>query len=160
MSRTITLVSLLITLLTVVACGEKPPKVEWELTVDGDVDQTVTYTYQDIVDVRRSKLTDILTQNPDDPEERASWEGAALLRLLKEPGGIEYDINWWALITLADGTSHRMSLADLRGALIALKDGEGKWLADTDEAPIRLIAPNKPSSQWLTGPVRITIHAP
>jgi hypothetical protein len=162
MSRTMALISLLAVLLTLVACGEKHPEVEWELTIDGDVDQAVTYTYPEIVKLRREKLTDILTQNPENPDELSSWEGVTLLQLLRKPGGVGYyiDISWWALVTLADGTSHRMSLSDLHGALIALKDGAGNWLADTDTAPLLLVAPTLPSSEWLAGPVRITIHRP
>jgi hypothetical protein len=83
-----------------------------------------------------------------------------LYLLLREAGEVEHEIHWWVLITLADGTSHRMSLADLRGAIIAFKDGQGNWLADTDAAPIRLIAPSRPSSEWLVGPVRITVDRP
>lgn len=162
MPRTIALIGLLATLLTLAACSEKHPDVEWELTIDGDVEQAVTYTYPEILKLRRDKLTDILTQNPENPGERSSWEGVTLLQLLRKPGGVGYytDINWWALITLADGTEHRVSLPDLRGALIALKDGEGNWLADTGTAPLLLVAPTLPSSEWLAGPVRITIHKP
>jgi DMSO/TMAO reductase YedYZ molybdopterin-dependent catalytic subunit len=162
MRKTVTLISLIVPLLVLVACGEKPPEVEWELVIDGDVEQSVTYTFQDIAELQRARLTDILTRNPENPDEKVSWEGVTLFLLLQEPGGVDYQrsVTWWALITLADGTRHRMSLADLRGALIALKDGEGNWLAETEAWPVRLIAPNRPSSDWLWGPVRITINAP
>jgi hypothetical protein len=59
---------------------------------------------------------------------------------------------------LEDGTTRRYSLADLRGALIAFKDGDDNWLVDLGESPLRLIPPNLPKSDWLEGPVRITIH--
>lgn len=160
MSRAITFICILTILLPLVACGEEGPEIEWELTVDGDVDQTVTYTYQELVEMRRATLTDIVTQDPENPDERTSWEGVTLYLLLREAGEVEHEIQWWVLITLADGTSHRMSLADLRGAIIAFKDGQGNWLADTDTAPIRLIAPSRPSSEWLVGPVRITVDRP
>jgi len=160
MSKIKILVLLLIVLLTF-ACSDKAPQVDWELTIDGDVDQkNVTYTYQDLVEMPRGQLQDILTQNPENPNERASWKGVTLFQLFQEPGGVEYKVGWEALITLADGSRHRMTLADLRGALIALQDGQGNWLAETSETPVRLIAPNKPSSSWLWGPVRIDIKAP
>ncbi len=149
-----------IVLLTVVACGETAPQADWELTINGDVDQNVTYTYQDLVEMPRGQLQDILTQNPETPDERVSWKGVTLFQLLQEPGGVEYDVGWSAVITLNDGTRYRMTLADLRGAMIALQDGEGNWLAETAKTPVRLIAPNKPSSSWLWGPVRITVEAP
>jgi len=162
MRKTITLISLIVPLLVLVACSEKPPEVEWELVIDGDVEQSMTYTFQDITELQRARLTDILTRNPENPSEKVSWEGVTLFLLLREPGGVDYQsgVTWWALITLVDGSRHRLSLADLRGAIIALKDGEGKWLAETEKWPVRLVAPNRPSNDWLWGPVRITIHAP
>jgi DMSO/TMAO reductase YedYZ molybdopterin-dependent catalytic subunit len=160
MSRIKTLIVLLIVLLTLAACGETTPQVDWELSIDGDVNQNVTYDYQDLIKMPRAQLKDILTRNPENPDERVSWKGVTLFQLLQEPGGVEFDIGWSALITLDDGSRYRMSLADLRGALVALQDGQGNWLAETAETPVRLIAPNKPSSSWLQGPVRITISAP
>ena len=158
--RCLLMTILVMTMMTLVACGETPPQADWELTIDGDVNQSVTYTYQDLVDMPQSQLQDILTQNPDNPNERASWKGVTLFQLFQEPGSVEFEVGWSALITLADGSHYRMSLADLRGALIALQDGQGNWLAETAETPVRLIAPNKPSSSWLQAPVRITVEAP
>jgi hypothetical protein len=89
-----------------------------------------------------------------------AWEGVTLFLLLQEPGGVKYSVDSWADVRFSDGTSRRFNLAELRGALIAFKDAEGKWLAESGGAPVRLIAPNLPSSQWKDGPVRITIHAP
>jgi DMSO/TMAO reductase YedYZ molybdopterin-dependent catalytic subunit len=160
MPRTITLISLIIILLALAACSENHPEVDWELTIDGDVNQPVTYTYQDLVGLRRAKLTDILTLNPENLNERTSWEGVTLFLLLRDPGGVQYSVQWWVQVTLADGNRRRINLSSLRGALIALKDGDGNWLADTGEAPIRLIAPTLPSSDWLDGPLRITVHGP
>jgi hypothetical protein len=160
MHRGITFISLFICLLILTACGEKAPDVKWELTIDGDVDQAVTLSYQDILKIRREKLTDVPTQNPQNEDERTSWEGAFLTLLFRKTGKVEYDIRWQAVITFADGTSRRFSLADLVGAMLAVKDGEGNWLAETDEAPLRLVIPNKPSSDWLAGPVRINVQKP
>jgi hypothetical protein len=160
MPRTITLISLIIILLTLAACSENYPEVDWELTIDGDVNQPVTYTYQDLVNLRRAKLTDILTQNPANPDETTSWEGVTLFLLLRNPGGAQYSVQSWGQVTLADGSRRRISLSSLRGALVALKDGDGNWLAETSDAPIRLIAPILPSSDWVDGPIRITVHGP
>jgi hypothetical protein len=158
MSKSLKLFSLVVILLALAACSDESPDVEWELAVDGDVNQPVTYTYADLVQLRRARLTDVLTRDPDNPGEKESWEGITLFLLLQEPGGVEYGVDSWALITFADGSTRRFSMADLRGALIALKDGEGNWLADMGESPLRLIPPNLPSSNWLVGPVRISIH--
>jgi hypothetical protein len=155
-----TLISLLPLLLALMACSEDSPEVQWEIAIDGDVNQSVKYSFEDIAGLRRARITDILTRNPENPEEKTSWEGVTLFLLLQEPGGVEYSVDSWANILFADGTSRRYSLAELRGALIALKDAEGNWLADSGGAPVRLIAPNLPSSLWVDGPVRITIHAP
>jgi hypothetical protein len=161
MPKTIVYLSLLVFLLPLAGCKEKSPEIEWELTVDGDVDKEVTFTYQDLVKLPRAKLTDVLTQNPENPDEVTTWEGVTLALLLKrETGGVDYSVMWWVRITLADGTSRRIELTKLRGALFALKDGNGDWLAETGKVPIKLIAPNQPSSVWLDGPVRITVHGP
>jgi hypothetical protein len=160
MRRGTTLISLFTCLLALVACGAKGPDVKWELTIDGDVEQAVTLSYQDILKMRREKLTDVPTQNPHNEDERTSWEGVFLTLLFRKTGKVEYNIQWQAAITFADGSSRRFSLADLVGAMLALKDGEGNWLAETDESPLRLVIPNKPSSDWLAGPVRITVQKP
>jgi len=151
---------LLLLALALTACSEQPPAVEWELAIDGDVNQPKTYTYEDLVDLRRANLVDVPTRDPANPDETASWEGVTLFLLLQEPGGVEYTVDWWVIVTLVDGTTRRANLSDMRGTLIALKDGAGNWLADSDVAPIRLIAPNRPSSEWWPGPVRITVHSP
>jgi DMSO/TMAO reductase YedYZ molybdopterin-dependent catalytic subunit len=150
---------LLLLSIALTGCSDNPPTVDWELTIDGDVDQSVTYSYDELVELRRAELTDVPTRDPDHPDETTSWEGVTLFLLLQEPGGVEYSINSWVMVTLEDGTSRRANLSDLRGAIVALKDGEGNWLADQDGAPIRLIAPNLPSSEWWEGPVRITVHS-
>jgi hypothetical protein len=160
MPKMVASIGLLIVLLALSACTERPPEVEWELSIDGDVNQPVTYTFQDLVDMRRTKLTDIPTRNPDNPDETTSWEGVTLFLLFQEPGGVEYTVNSWALITLVDGTTWRANMSELRGALIALKNGEGNWLAETTDTPLRLIAPNLPTKAWLDSPVRITVHGP
>ncbi len=160
MQRTITRLSFFIILLAVVACSEEFPHVDWKLTIDGDVNRAVTYTYQELVKLRRARLADVPTRNPASEGEKTAWEGVTLFLLLKEPGGVEYNVQWWALVTLADGTSRRFNLSELRGALIALKDGNGNWLSETSPTPLRLIAPNRPSHDWLDGPVRITIQGP
>jgi hypothetical protein len=160
MPKTILRLTIAFLLLTLAACREESPDIEWELTIDGDVTQPTTYTFQDLLELRRAKLTDVLTQNPENPEEQTSWEGVTLFLLLQEPGGVEYTIEWWARILLNDGSSRRFNMSELRGALIAFKDGDGNWLADTDAAPIKLIAPNQPSTTWLDGLVRITIDGP
>jgi DMSO/TMAO reductase YedYZ molybdopterin-dependent catalytic subunit len=160
MPKTISYIVLMGSLLLLVACGQRGPDVDWELTIDGDVNQPVTYTYQDLIGMRHTKLTGILTQNPDDPDEKASWEGVTLFLLFQKPGGVEYDIEWSVLVTLDEGTRERYGILELRGAIIALKDGQGNWLANGGPAPIKLVPPNLPSSKWVDGPVRITVLAP
>ena len=152
-------IALLLFSVILTGCSESPPAVDSKLTIDGDVDQPVTYSFADLVELRRAKLTDIPTRDPDNPDERTSWEGVTLFLLLQEPGGVEYTVNTWVMITLEDGTTRRANLSDLRGAIIALKDGEGNWLANEDVSPLRLVSPNRPSSEWYAGPVRITVHA-
>jgi DMSO/TMAO reductase YedYZ molybdopterin-dependent catalytic subunit len=151
--------SLLLLSASLTGCSENPPAVDWELAIDGDVDQPVTYSFEELVELRRAELTDIQTRDPDNPDEETSWEGVTLFLLLQDPGGVEYTVNSWVMVTLVDGTTRRANLSDLRGAIIALKDGAGNWLAEQDVAPVRLIAPNRPSSEWWAGPVRITVHS-
>lgn len=152
--------SLLLLVLTLIACSEEPPAVEWELAIDGDVNQPMTFTYEDLVELRRAELVDVQNRDPANPDETSSWEGVTLFLLFQDPGGVEYSVDSWVLVTLSDGTTRRANLVDMRGTLIALKDGAGNWLADSDVAPVRLIAPNRPSSEWWPGPVRITVHSP
>ncbi|MEJ2150882.1 MAG: hypothetical protein P8Z40_15595 [Chloroflexota bacterium] len=159
-SKWITCVVLVAILLPLIACSQDAPDVEWELTIDGDVSQSVTYTFRDLVSLRRARLTDVPTRNSETPEEFTAWEGVTLFLLFKQPAGVQYNISWWALFTLADGSTRRFNMSELRGALIAFKDGDGNWLYENSPAPIRLIAPNRPTDEWVYGPVRITVEAP
>jgi DMSO/TMAO reductase YedYZ molybdopterin-dependent catalytic subunit len=160
MARTRLWIGLLVVLMALTACDESAPDVSWKLSVDGDVNAPITYTYQDLVKLRRAELKDIVTETPGQPETVTSWEGVTVFLLLQEPGGVEYTFDWWMRVTLADGSSRRYNMAELRGALVALKDGAGNWLAQTDTAPIRLIAPSLPTDAWLKGPVRFTLEGP
>ena len=102
--------SLLLLMLAFTACSEEPPAVDWELAIDGDVNQPVTYTFEDLVQLKRANLLDVPTRNPEKPDETTSWEGVTLFLLMQEPGGVEYTVNSWVMVTLANGAKRRLSM--------------------------------------------------
>lgn len=134
-------------LLSLSGCGGGPPQVDWELTISGDVQTPLTFSYQDLAGMDQIDLTDILMEKSTGEDEVRSWSGPALAGLLEEAGVA--DISTITAFA-ADGYAVEISAGELDGAIIALKDG-GEWIADVspDKGPIRLVTPDTPANRWV-----------
>lgn len=136
-----------------------PTNISWTLTVEGvGFAKPVTYTYQDLTQLMRgvthipSAVPDWLPM-PDDKSEWAGWEGVYIDRFFP---GYARSSNTPAIASILfktdDGHSVRLDNPWHGNApVIALKNGEGEWLADDPDSPgpVRLIILGKPLELWV-----------
>jgi hypothetical protein len=98
---------------------------------------------------------------PADETEWVDWEGVHVSRLLPDSMRRSRTITNIQFIT-DDG--QRVELNDpwhCNAPVIALKDGEGNWLADIPDSPgpVRLIVTNKPLDMWIYRVARIIVES-
>jgi hypothetical protein len=124
--------------------------------------EPITYTYQDLTQLMLgvtripSAVPDWLPM-PDDKSEWAGWEGVYVGYLLPEHITDTSAISS-ILFKTDDGRSVRLDNPWHGNApVIALKNGEGEWLADDPNSPgpVRLIILGKPLELWVYGVTQI-----
>ena len=60
-----------------------------------------------------------------------------------------------------DGYAAEATLDDMKSAIVALKDGEDRWLARAGKpCPLRLVPPFKTGDYWIRCLNRITVEPP
>jgi DMSO/TMAO reductase YedYZ molybdopterin-dependent catalytic subunit len=145
-----------LTSIIVEGAGALPPHVEWELTIEGAVENERTFNYAQISGMEPVLLEGVImeTRSGESPHE---FEGIPLSTLF-DLVGARSDADSIAA-TAADGYSANIAMADLgRDAILALKM-DGEWLAVSDpESPIRLVVPGLPANQWVGQLVSITVE--
>ena len=146
-NKTLWIVSLLL-LVSLVGCGGGAPDSDWTLQVTGAVGTPLSVSYQELVDMPQTELSDILMERSEGEDTTGSWSGVALSSLMEQSGApADY-----ASITAvaADGYAIEIPREELEGAIVALKE-EGEWIAeaDPDHGPIRLVCPHTPANRWV-----------
>ena len=146
-NKTLWIVSLLL-LISLVGCGGGAPDVDWTLQVTGAVETPLSVSYQGLVEMPQTELTDILMERSEGEDTSGSWSGVALSHMMEQVGApAEY-----ASITAvaADGYAIEIPREELEGAIVALKE-EGEWIAeaDPDHGPIRMVCPHTPANRWV-----------
>ena len=134
------------------------PQVDWsvELTGSGLVKPTI-FTYTQLARMEMTGLDNVLMQRTHGPDKMTSWKGVPLDALLKaaeiKPGPMVFTLE------AADGYRIKASGADLESAIVALRDGDGRWLAEVDQTrPLQLVAPRKTGDYWLRNLGKITVE--
>jgi DMSO/TMAO reductase YedYZ molybdopterin-dependent catalytic subunit len=129
------------------------------------VDSELTLSYQELADMEQTELTDVLMRKSRGEDQMTSWAGVPVDTILDQ-AGVHDDASTVTLIA-ADGYAIEGTLADLDGAIVALKGahpdtGEITWLVElpdaADQGAIRLIAPDKPANFWARQLVEIVIE--
>ncbi|MFH1111285.1 MAG: molybdopterin-dependent oxidoreductase [Planctomycetota bacterium] len=142
-------------------CAGEPdaiPPVEWSIELSGSgLERPRGFTYQELAHMEMMRLEDVLQQMTHFPDQKTSWRGPALDGLLAEariqPGPM--------MITLeaADGYRVQCTREELASAIVALQDGEGRWLAAIGtRRPVRLVPPHKTGDYWVSGLRRILVE--
>ena len=125
-----------------------PPKVDWELTISGDVDSPTTFSYQELAEKELVDLSDILMEKTRGEDEVRSFSGVPIKSLLTTVGAPED----YSSITAkaADGYAIEISKDEMIDGIVALKQS-GEWITDVepDAGPIRLVFPETPANRWV-----------
>lgn len=134
------------------------PKVEWTLELTGSgLGKPMVFTFEQLARMEMTRLDNVLMMRTHEADKTISWEGPSLEALLAaaeiRPGPMRLRLE------AQDGYGAEATLDDLKSAIVALKDGEGRWLTQTKEpCPVRLIPPTMPGNYWVMCLNRITVE--
>jgi len=146
---------LLIIPLLVSACST--PKVDWELSISGEVSTPKTFTYQELSKMTLVDLNDVLMEKSRGEDEVRSFSGVDLASLLEQAGASED----FSTITAkaADGYAIEISKDEIVDGIIALQQG-GEWITKVDpgSGPIRLVFPMTPANRWVFQVTEIIVN--
>jgi DMSO/TMAO reductase YedYZ molybdopterin-dependent catalytic subunit len=127
-----------------------------ELTGSG-LGHPMVFTFEQLRSMEMTRLDNVPMRRSHEPDAMTSWQGPPLEALLTaagiKPGAM--------MVTLEARDGYRIDCprADLESAIVALKDGQGRWLADVDETcPLRLVPPRKTGNYWVLNLSRITVE--
>jgi len=147
---------LLVLPLLLIACGSTP-KVDWELSISGDVDNPITFTFDDLAEMEMINLNDVLMEKSRGEDEVRSFSGVPLDSLLEAAGSPED----FSTITAkaADGYAIEISRDETVDGIVALKQSD-EWIvdADPDAGPIRLVFPTTPANRWVFQVTELVIN--
>jgi len=143
-----------LTSIVVEGAGALPPQAEWELALEGAVDNERTFEFVQLTSFERVELEGLVVQTRDG-ESTHDFEGVPLNNLF-DLVALRSDAKS-ITAEAVDGYSVAINIADLGDdAMVALKM-DGEWLVEADpESPIRLVVPGLPSKQWVSQLVKIT----
>ena len=149
--------SLLIVLVAVISACSRTPKVDWELTITGAVSNPIVLTYEELAALPQVELNDILMEKSRGEDEIRSFSGVDLSSVL-EAAGVSNGFSS-ITVTAADGYAVDISVDEMVGGIIALKDG-GEWIfeAEPEAGPIRMVFPATPSNRWVFQVTEIRIN--
>ena len=124
------------------------PKVEWELTISGDVSNPVTYTFDELAKMEMVDLNGVLMEKSRGEDEVRSFSGISLAALLEAAGASE---DYSTITAIAgDGYAIEISKDEMVDGIVAMKQS-GNWIVDEDPdaGPIRLVFPLTPANRWV-----------
>ncbi len=127
-----------------------------ELTGSGLGKPTV-FTFGQLAHMPMTRLDNVLWQKTHEPDEVTSWRGPALQALLAaaevKPGPMAFTLE------AADGYQKRCTDADVSSAIVALQDGDGRWLSEVSRrSGLRLVPPKLTGNYWIRNISRITVE--
>jgi DMSO/TMAO reductase YedYZ molybdopterin-dependent catalytic subunit len=137
------------------ACGA--PKIDWELKISGDVDNPLSFTFEELANMPMINLDDVLMEKSRGEDEVRSFSGVELSALL-EMSGAPADIGT-ITAKAADGYAIEISPDEMADGIVALKQSD-EWIAkvDPDAGPIRLVFPMTPANRWVFQVTEIVVN--
>lgn len=140
--------------------GGRVPKVEPALDVVGDgVASSVRFTFEQLASMPATRLDNVLMRQSHDEDVMTSWQGVPLAYLLRQARPSSGELR--AILEAEDGYQIETTLGEIDDAIIALKDGDGRWLSEADKrCRLRLVAPRKTANFWVANLTRIRLEPP
>ncbi len=136
----------------------RTPDVKSTLELAGSgLERPRAFAFEQLSAMDMVEVNDVMMLKSHEPDEVTSWRGPSLAGLLKAAGVesgpmlLEFEA--------ADGYGFDLPLDELGGAIVAVQDGAGRWLADLDKnCPLRLVIPDKPANYWVMNLSRIVVE--
>jgi hypothetical protein len=134
------------------------PPMEWTIELTGSgLEQPTVFSYRQLAEMDMVLLENVLRQMSHFPDERGSWRGPSLDALLRQgkikPGPMNF------VLEAMDGYRIDATREDLTSAIVALQDGEGRWLAELGKRrPVLLVVPERPGNYWVWNLRRISVE--
>ena len=148
----------LILLIPILLSGcNSAPKVEWDLTVNGEVSNLTTFTFAELAGMEMVDLDDVLMEKSRGEDEVRSFSGVPLEALFDLAGVPETYSS--ITVTATDGYAIEISKDEMVDGIVALKQG-GDWIIEVDEkaGPIRLVFPTTPANRWVYKVTGISVN--
>ncbi len=134
------------------------PQVQQTLELTGSgLRKPTVFTFEQLAAMDFSRLDEVLMLRTHGDDMMTSWRGPSLDSLFEAAGVVDGPLS----ITLAAKDSYEISANrdDLRDAVVALQDGEGRWLVEKDpRCPVRFVPPRVPGDYWLMNLAIITVE--
>ena len=134
------------------------PQVNATLELTGrGLGKPMIFTFEQLAAMEMTRLDNVMMLQSHDPDEVTSWRGPSLDVLLTaagvKPGPMVLAFE------ATDGYGVDTSRQELGRAIVALQDGDGRWLAEIDRTcPLRLVAPDKTANYWIMNLHKITVE--
>lgn len=134
------------------------PKVNTSIELTGSgLGQPTVLSFEQLASMPMVQLDDVMMLKTHEDNELTSWQGPALETLLTaaqlKPGPMIVNLE------AEDGYAVDARLEDLTGAIVAIKDGQGCWLTETDEkCVLKLVPPHLPGNFWVVNLRRIHVE--
>ncbi len=140
--------SLLFVLVALLTACSGVPKVEWELSISGEVTNPTVFTYAELAELPQVELNEVMMEKSRGEDEVRSFSGVDLSLLLEKAGAPAVFSSVTA--TAADGYAIEISSDEMVSGIVALKDN-GDWIVNSDpnSGPIRLVFPATPANRWV-----------
>jgi len=150
------IVLLILSTLLLIACSAAP-KVDWDLTISGDVDNPLTISYKELAKMPQTDLKDIFMDKSTGEDSVGSWSGVLLADLFAQASAVEDFVSVTAIA--ADGYAIEITRDELENAIVALKE-QGEWIqnSDPEHGPIRMVCPQTPANRWVFQLLEIQVN--
>ena len=129
------------------------PKVKATLELTGSgLGNPTTLTFEQLGNMPMVRVDNVLMRKSHYEDTKTSWEGPALAAAQMKSGPMKLTLE------AEDGYKIEATLEDMKDAIVAMKDGEGRWLLRVDEdCELKLVPPHKPGNFWIMNLTRITV---
>jgi len=155
--KSLPIVLAILILFSILAGCASYPRVDWIISVSGDVSAPFELTYKDLAKMPQTELKDILMQKTTSEDTIDSWSGVSFMEIANKAGASPDFVS--ILVNADDGYQAILLQSELEDAIIALKK-DGEWIAEKDitHGPMRLVCPLTPANKWVYAPIEIIFN--